>query len=129
MANKRNQGVSQLKPAHTYTYTYTYTYTHGIGLLALTLIFLYTQILLTPHHQLFRLNDTHIQHPHADPETVPVWQLILYAAILPLTLTTIISLIHPRPAPASKRLYTTYLTIQPLIITLLLTNVLTKWRF
>ncbi|KAF2239672.1 PAP2-domain-containing protein [Viridothelium virens] len=76
-------------------------------------------LLPSPFHQMFSLDDTRIQYPHADPERVPVFWLLLFAGFLPLGILVVWSILL-RPG-----LHRAHVTILGLFISVLVTNLIT----
>ncbi|QIX01410.1 hypothetical protein AMS68_006927 [Peltaster fructicola] len=89
----------------------------GLGLLVVA--YLLIGLLGEPFHQMFRLNDYRLQHPHAEVERVPVYMLIVYAAVIPAVVLCIWNLLFRLDA------HKAHVTILGLAISIITTSFLT----
>lgn len=63
---------------------------------------------LEPFQRQFYVDDLTISHPFAEIERVPVFQLFLYAVVVPLVVVAALSVVVTRPA---SKVYTTYVSL------------------
>ncbi|CCX10131.1 PAP2 domain-containing protein [Pyronema domesticum] len=84
-----------------------YTRAYGADWFGVLLLVLQNLALLfvVPFKRLFSLDDRRISFPHADPERVPVPQLLFYAAALPAIVITLYIIVAPSATAKSHKLH------------------------
>ena len=90
-----------------------------VGFAMLTAAYLYLALFVTPFHRLFSLSDMSKAYPHALQERVPVIWCIIYAAVVPLGILVLWSVVSRQPFHKS------HVTILGLLISLALSSFIT----
>ncbi|EMG47288.1 DPP1 Diacylglycerol pyrophosphate phosphatase 1 [Candida maltosa Xu316] len=93
-----------------------------IFLVAVFVVVFFITPKLKPFHRQFTLDDTTIQHPFAERETVNVIELFIYSTVTPIIITFVTALILTAP---KYKIYNTYVATLGLFLSVLITSVVT----